>query len=136
MQVDWSEAQRIYDSGKTVPEVCRMLGFGRRSWTTAANRGLVVSRSPEIPLSVILVAGRRTNSVHLKTRLIDEGIFVNRCACCDLPPEWNGQTLIMQLDHKNGDAEDNRIENLWLLCPNCHSQTDTFCGKNKKRDVA
>lgn len=54
-----------------------------------------------------------------------------KCAFCGNKGEWQGKTLVLQLDHINGDNRDNRIENLRYLCPNCHSTTDTFCGKNK-----
>lgn len=56
-----------------------------------------------------------------------------RCDCCGIS-EWQGKILILQLDHKNGDNHDNRLENLHWLCPNCHSQTDTFCGKQLKKE--
>lgn len=55
------------------------------------------------------------------------------CAICHNTGEWYGSTLILQLDHINGNNKDNRIENLRYLCPNCHSITDTFSGKNKGR---
>lgn len=54
-----------------------------------------------------------------------------QCSCCGIS-EWQGKELVLQLDHINGDNHDNRLENLHWLCPNCHSQTDTFCGKKKK----
>lgn len=67
---------------------------------------------------------------HLKQRLISEGIKQNKCEECGIE-EWNGKSLTCQLDHVNGISTDHRLENLRILCPNCHSQTDTFCGKNK-----
>lgn len=54
------------------------------------------------------------------------------CAKCGLGEEWNGKPIVLQLEHVNGVWNDNRIENLCLLCPNCHSQTDTFAGKKHK----
>jgi hypothetical protein len=66
----------------------------------------------------------------LKKRLIRAGLLVNCCSVCGLRPEWQGQLLVMILDHINGDRSDNRIENLRLLCPNCNSQQPTFAGKN------
>jgi hypothetical protein len=66
----------------------------------------------------------------LRKRLIREGIFENKCSSCGIH-EWNKKPIVMQLDHVNGDSSDHRKKNLRLLCPNCHSQTDTWCGKNK-----
>ena len=56
-----------------------------------------------------------------------------KCAICGQSPIWNGQNLNLQLDHIDGDNKNNELTNLRWLCPNCHSQTDTFCGKGKKR---
>jgi hypothetical protein len=53
-----------------------------------------------------------------------------KCEICEIGNEWNGKPLTLQLDHINGIHLDNRIENLRILCPNCHSQTATFCGRN------
>lgn len=58
-----------------------------------------------------------------------------KCDCCGIS-EWQGKKLALQLDHINGDNHDNRLENLHWLCPNCHSQTDTFCGKHVKKNHA
>lgn len=56
-----------------------------------------------------------------------------KCNKCGLENEWQGKTIVLQLDHINGDNKDNRIENLRFLCPNCHSQTPTYCGRNIKK---
>ena len=73
-----------------------------------------------------------SNPTRLKKRLLREGLLVNSCGKCGGLPEWNGDKLVLQLDHINGINTDNRIGNLRLLCPNCHSQTDTFSGRKKK----
>ena len=73
---------------------------------------------------------RTTSS--LRKRLIKEGLRDPRCDGCG-GTEWQGQPIPLQLDHINGDRRDNRLENLRLLCPNCHSQTETWCGKNRGR---
>jgi hypothetical protein len=67
-----------------------------------------------------------TNTVYLKNRLINAGLKEDKCEKCELI-EWNGEKISLHLDHKNGDNLDHRLENLRLLCPNCHSQTETYC---------
>ena len=71
-----------------------------------------------------------TNISCLKKRLINEQRLEYKCARCGIT-DWLGQTLSLQLDHINGINNDHRIENLRFLCPNCHSQTNTYAGKNK-----
>ena len=55
------------------------------------------------------------------------------CVECGIGPEWNGKKLTLQLEHINGIYNDNRLENLIILCPNCHSQTETYAGGSLKR---
>jgi len=90
--------------------------------------------TPKRPLSEILVVGSTYQGTnHLKLRLLKEGLLVNQCSRCGLPPVWQGEPLTMILDHRNGDNRDNRLENLRLLCPNCNTQQPTFAGKNRGR---
>lgn len=70
---------------------------------------------------------RCTNS--LKKRLVKEGLFIYKCSSCGIK-EWQGKPIALQMDHINGINSDNRLENLRLLCPNCHSQTETWGNKN------
>ena len=55
----------------------------------------------------------------------------NKCFKCGLGNEWNGAPLKLELHHKDGNRTNKIRENTEMLCPNCHSQTDTWCGKNK-----
>jgi 5-methylcytosine-specific restriction endonuclease McrA len=98
-------------------------------------RGKHHSWTPKRPLADILVdrSPYRGSTSKLKRRLLKEGLLVNRCSLCGLPPVWRGERLTMILDHRNGDNRDNRLENLRLLCPNCNSQQPTFAGKNRGR---
>jgi 5-methylcytosine-specific restriction endonuclease McrA len=85
-----------------------------------------------MPLDRLLVVGRKTSRGHLKMRLIKAGLKQNRCEQCGIT-EWQGRPLNMQLHHRNGDRTDNRLENIVFLCGNCHSQTDTYGGRNGHR---
>lgn len=81
----------------------------------------------------LLVDGRpQTGRSHLKLRLFDAGLKENRCERCGLS-EWLGEPLTMALHHRNGRGKDNRLENLQILCPNCHAQTGNYGGKGVAR---
>lgn len=83
-----------------------------------------------MPLSEIMVKESLFNRTHLKERIIEENIIPYKCAICKNNGYWMGKKLSLQLEHKNGIPTDHRKENLEFLCPNCHSQTKTFSGKN------
>lgn len=70
----------------------------------------------------------------LKDRILRSGLKEYKCDVCGNDGRWNGSDLSLQLEHRNGVNNDNRIENLCFLCPNCHSQTKTFAGRNIKRE--
>lgn len=83
-----------------------------------------------IPLVRVMVENSTYPRRSLKRRLIAEGILKNECGSCGIPPTWNGKPLTFHLEHRNGIPNDHRLENICLLCPNCHSQTPTYCGRN------
>lgn len=88
-----------------------------------------------IPLEEILVENRPYSSDKLKKRLIEEGLKENKCENpeCGIT-DWHGHQLKFHLHHINGNHNDNRLENLMILCPNCHSLTENYSGKKLKSE--
>lgn len=98
-----------------------------RRATALRNNGI----KKKIPLTEIL-DGKHPHykTYHLHQRLINEGIMEEECTECGLKDAWNGKPITLQLDHINGDRHDHRLKNLRILCPNCHTQTETWGRKN------
>lgn len=113
------------------PELNRRL---RQSGLDASHlRGRAWSRArrdlPRLSIAEVLERASSRSTHQLKLRLISEGVFERCCSSCRLR-EWQAKPIPLELDHINGDRRDNRLENLRLLCPNCHAQTDTYRGRN------
>ena len=89
----------------------------------------------ERPLNTILIKDSDfMQSFKIKNKLIKNNILEAICSMCNLE-HWLNNPIPLELDHINGVSNDNRIENLRLLCPNCHSLTPTYRGKNKNRKI-
>jgi hypothetical protein len=97
------------------------------------NVGLKYQPAPARPIEELLVANRWTTSHHLKTRLFRAGLKEPRCELCEWAECAPDGRVPVELDHINGDRFDNRLENLRILCPNCHSLQSTHRGLNQKR---
>lgn len=126
---DWAEISRAHASGLSMSECQRRFGFSTSAWHDARRRGVLETRPPGIPIAELLVANRPRSRGHLRRRLVNAGLKEERCEECGLD-EWRGQPLRVTLHHVNGDPYDNRLENISFLCPNCHSQTPNFGGRN------
>lgn len=89
----------------------------------------------KLPLEKILVENSKYNSHRLKKRLVEEGYMEYKCVDCGNTGIWNEKPLVLQLDHIDGNHENNIFSNLSIKCSNCHSQTDTFCRSNKDKPL-
>lgn len=127
---DWAEVQAYYDEGNSYRDCKARFGFCAMAWHKARQRGDLRSRPPGMPIEELL-AGTSRCRTHVKGRLLHAGLLKNRCDECGLS-EWRGQPLSVQIDHVNGVRDDHRLENLRMLCPNCHSQTHTYGGRNAR----
>ena len=114
-------------------ETRELMSAVRRGKTNLKARGRKMSAKTREALRVANHARRRpieTLTSHA-AGLRAYGQLPKVCVLCGLGPEWKGKPLKLHPDHINGDRTDNQFRNFRLLCPNCHSQTETYCGRNK-----
>lgn len=83
-----------------------------------------------VPDEIMFSENSTYSNEAIKQRIVANDLFEYKCKKCGIK-EWQGETIVLDLDHVNGNNRDNRLENLRYLCPNCHSQTDTYKGRNK-----
>lgn len=146
--------EKYVKESKTILEVCRKLGWKskggnyRTFYKYVHEYGLDISHfvGHRTNLGGVLTAKIKTKSdkyltensfkitpVKLLKKLISDGKKELKCECCG-NTEWNGKPIPLEMHHINGNHFDNRIENLMVLCPNCHAQTDNYRGRNVKKE--
>jgi hypothetical protein len=130
LEIPWSGGMHAHISRRL-----KALGVDMSHFTGAAhNRGGTSPRRlrAEEILCERPPGGRRARPELLRRALVEVGVRFE-CAICGIGPEWQGQPLILHVDHVNGDICDSRRQNLRFLCPNCHTQTFTYAGRAKNR---
>lgn len=119
-------SQRIYALGLDKSH------FTGRAW----NRGKKYHTESRVSLEALLVNGSIVQSYKLKARLYEAGLKEQKCELCGWAETSIDGRIPLELDHINGNHSDNRLENLRILCPNCHSLQPTHRGRNKKAAFA
>jgi predicted RNA-binding Zn-ribbon protein involved in translation (DUF1610 family) len=144
--------QEIVSSSKSIAEILRSLkiytgGSNRQTLLKrfekdnidmshiplglGSNKGKKFGNSPlAIPNEIIFQKDSEKPRHIARRRILRDNLIPYTCAECGTEPMWRNKKLTLVLDHINGIPNDHRLENLRFLCPNCNSQTDTFCGKN------
>lgn len=126
-------------NGETIKKAIMRLGLSTAHWEAFDKAALLekqrkAGEAHRRPLNELLQNGTEIAAHRLKKRLIDEGLVVDQCVICGQLPVWQGKYLVLPLDHIDGNSKNNLFTNLRVLCLHCHSQTETYAGKNQRRD--
>lgn len=140
----------IVSKHKSISDILEYFGFSKSSGSMSKlvkdriiredidishfNKSGIQGGKPKYDLEDILVENSSYSNIdRLKKRILNAGLLEYKCAECGNTGEWNGKKLVLQLEHRNGKHDDHRLSNLCFLCPNCHSQTSTYAGKNANK---
>lgn len=136
----WSieDVRRALSEHDSIAAAARALGLNRKTVTNIVWSEMIDlshmragKGRPSTPDKIFCIKEKRDARTRKYLRLWDPDGYL--CTECGQEPEWNGRVLVLQMDHINGNPCDDRRENLRWLCPNCHTQTGTFTGRNARR---
>ena len=120
-------ARELGCNPKTVSAVLERMGIDYSG--NQSGKGHSKDSKARMNLVEYLEKSQDIQSNKVRKKLLEEGYKTHKCECCDLT-EWMGKPIPLELHHKDGDRNNNTIENYELLCPNCHAFTDSYRGKN------
>jgi 5-methylcytosine-specific restriction endonuclease McrA len=155
-KISRQEMQALLDSSNTMVQILKWLGFNAYTGNHRTLNKRILEENfsldkfkenhvkymsekglrPEIPITTMMIENSHFSRKTLRTKILKESTIEYKCQKCGNDGMWNGEKITLQLEHINGINNDHRIENLLFLCPNCHSQTKTYGGRNasmKKR---
>ena len=144
IKIDEQHFRKVCNEASSMRAACSQLGLHFNTFkdkavklgcynTNQSGKGIKKNKPRTVLLDDVLKGKHpQYHTYKLKHRLFEAGIKENKCEKCGID-NWNGKELKCHLDHIDGDCYNHKLDNLQILCPNCHSQTDTFAGKNKSR---
>ena len=120
-------ARELNCNPKTINSILVKLGIDYSG--NQSGKGQSKSNNNYMPLQEYLNSSLDIQSNKVRNKLLREGYKNHQCECCGMT-EWLGQPIPLELHHKDGNRNNNTLENYQLLCPNCHAFTDSYRGKN------
>jgi hypothetical protein len=130
----WDNQKDISHSIKVKIGISNTFPNGKPAWNLGLKGDKRFISNQEHPNDIIFVENSTYPRHRLKKRLLRDNLIDYKCEVCLNIGFWNNKTIVLQIDHKNGTNDDNRLDNLRFLCPNCHSQTETYAGKNNRKN--